>query len=733
MSLVNELKRRNVFRVTFAYLVVGWLLTEVLTTLLPTLGAPAWTSRAVILAFALGFIPTVVLSWIYQLTPDGIKRDSDIGDSTESAGGNRTFDYIAITAVVMLVFIIAFLGAQPSLTGKPEDSVTVSNASVAVLPFVNMSGDKDNEYFSDGLTETLLHMLTQIPNLQVAARTSSFAFKGQNLNVRDIAKALQVAHILEGSVQRAGDRVRITAQLIRADDGFHVWSSIFDRNFDDIFAIQDEIAQKVGSALSASLLGAISGANSPSAGTQQVDAYDMYLLALKERASFSFRGLQASENLLKGALAIDPAYLDAKTELANNFMHQFETGLIDESEAYSQITALTDQVLADRPSDPSAEALRIYVQTKSQSMDGGSSPVPDAIEKLEQLVTDNPGDHRIRALLGRLLRNAQQFDKALEIHLDGLQHDLFNAQIHYELGLLYADLDNVQAARESFVKALELEPRQPNAYMSLAELHRQAGNGVAYLQQMLNAIAVDPQDHEIPGNIARFLYRLGLVEEGDDFRNQVFAIAPTSEIAYQVELARAVATGNEAASVASARRAIEDDIEDRKFAYGSAVQFLLRIAAKNGTVAEDSAWLNDVAPGILDVDADSVPAKFRAAQIVALDAWYTSLTTEELQRRIEILQQVASGFGVDPFTRPYLQMSVLAMRGETEEAIGVALSRIFSESVLPNLDWRQAVSLAQFEEFGKDDRIQAAMQRWQDEHNSQSELVKAYLAELSAS
>jgi len=244
---------------------------------------------------------------------------------------------------------------------------------------------------------------------------------------------------------------------------------------------------------------------------------------------------------------------------------------------------------------------------------------------------------------------------------------------------------------------------------------------------------VDPQDHEIPGTIARFLYRLGLVEEGDDFRDQVFAIAPTSEIAYQVELARAVATGNEAASVASARRAIEDDIEDRMFAYGSAVRYLLRIAAKNGTVAEDSAWLNDVAPGILDVDADSVPAKFRAAQIVALDAWYTSLTTEELQRRIETLQQVASEFGVDPFTQPYLQMSVLAMRGETEEAIGVALSRIFSESVLPNLDWQQAVSLAQFEEFGKDDRIQAAIQRWQDEQNSQSELVKAYLAELSAS
>ncbi len=268
--------------------------------------------------------------------------------------------------------------------------------------------------------------------------------------------------------------------------------------------------------------------------------------------------------------------------------------------------------------------------------------------------------------------------------------------------------------------------------MSLAEINRRVGDGVAYLQQMMKAIAVDPQDHEIPGSIAIFLYGLGLVEEGDDFRDQVFAIAPTSEIAYQVELARTVATGNEAASIASARRAIEDDIENRKFAYASAVRHLLRIAAKNGTVTEESAWLEDVAPGILDVNAVSAPAKFRAAQLVALDAWYTSLTEDELLRRIEILQQIAEGFGHNPFTDAYLQMSVLAMRGETEEAIAVALSRIFSESVLPNLDWQQAVSLAQFEEFGKDDRIQAAMQRWQDEQSAQSDQVKTYLAELSA-
>ncbi len=328
-----------------------------------------------------------------------------------------------------------------------------------------MSDDKDNEYFSDGLTETLLHMLTQIPNLQVAARTSSFAFKGRNQNVREIAEALHVAHILEGSVQRVGNRVRITAQLIRADDGFHVWSSTFDRIIDDIFAIQDEIAKKVGEELSASIFGAGESSDTPGAGTQQTDAYDLYLQALGERATFSFRGLQASEYLLKGALAIDPGYLDAKTELANNFVHQFETGLIDEKEASAQILAMADQVLAVRPADPSAAALRLIVRTVGLSMGRDSEHAVDTIEELEQLVADNPSDHRIRALLGRLLRSMGQLDRALEINLEALQHDPFNAQIHYELGLLYSDLGNTRKARESLDKALEIEPRQPNAYI----------------------------------------------------------------------------------------------------------------------------------------------------------------------------------------------------------------------------------------------------------------------------
>jgi len=212
MSPVAELRRRGVLRVAAAYLVVGWLLTEVLTTILPTLGAPEWASRAVILIFAFGFIPAVVLSWFFEITPEGIKREEDVDPERPGARrAARKVDQVTIGTAIALIIVIGLFSARYTADDESTVEVAISETSVAVLPFVNMSGDKDNEYFSDGLTETLLHMLAQIPDLKVAARTSSFAFKGQNLDVKVIAEALDVAHVLEGSVQRAGDKVRITA------------------------------------------------------------------------------------------------------------------------------------------------------------------------------------------------------------------------------------------------------------------------------------------------------------------------------------------------------------------------------------------------------------------------------------------------------------------------------------------------------------------------------------------
>lgn len=728
MSLVSELRRRNVFRVVFAYLVVGWLLTEVLTTILPELGAPAWSSRMVILIFALGFAPAAVLPWIYELTPDGIKRESEIDGTTGDRGSSRTFDYLAIAAVAMLILALAVLGARTTIDMPQSSGTAISNASVAVLPFVNMTGDADNDYFSDGLTETLLHMLAQIPDLQVAARTSSFSFKGQTKTAREIASALQVAHILEGSVQLAGNRVRITAQLIRADDGFHVWSSNFDRDFNDIFAIQDEIAKEVGSSLSESLLGTEHDAAISRVGTENPDAYDLYLQALSERATFSYGGLQASENLLKGALATDPDFLDAKTALAVNYLHQFETGLMDRDEAMSRSSAMTQQVLASRPDDPIANAIRLFVENEDS---GSPRRILDAIVEIEKLVHENPAIYEVRLLLARLLKSAQQIDRALVVQLEALQQDPFNPRIHYELGSLYLELEKPREARTALEKSLDIEPRQPNAYGKLARVSSQLGDGVGVVRQLLKAFEVDPRDHELPGNLAIFLYNLGLIEEGDDFRDLVFAVAPTSEIAYHVELRRAIMMGDIDASLASARRAIEDDVSDRQTGFSSAVQLLMRTAASNGTVEETTAYLEQHAPGLFDINADSVPQKYRLAQIAAFEAWYVALPREELLRRLDGVIQDALDFGVDPHDDPGTRLGIHALRGETDAAIETALEFVFSQPVTTQLRWRETFSQAVYANIVADERIEAALRRWEEEYDALRESVRAYLADLS--
>jgi TolB-like protein/cytochrome c-type biogenesis protein CcmH/NrfG len=733
MSLLAELRRRSVVRVAAAYLVVGWLLTEVLTTILPTLGAPEWASRAIILIFAFGFIPAVVLSWFFEITPEGIKREQDV--DREHPGNRvvaRRVDQVTIGSAIVLIIVVGLFSARYTADDPSAVDLVVSDTSVAVLPFVNMSGDKDNEYFSDGLTETLLHMLAQIPDLKVAARTSSFAFKDQNLGIKAIAEALEVAHVLEGSVQRAGDEVRITAQLIRASDGFHVWSQVYDRRLDDIFAIQDEIASHVGAALSASLLGTEGETRLAGVTTTDPDAYDLYLLARKERATYSYGGLQAAEDLLKGALLIDPDFTDAKTELASSYIHQFETGLMDQRTAIAEIVAITDQVLTERPDDPVAKATSIYAKALSLASQGDEAAMPDLVNELETIVERSPSSLEPRLLLVRAYKAVQRTEECIPILEESLALDPFNPTLHYELGTALMQNEGWDEARAALEKSLEIEPAQPNAYTYLGLLSLREGDGVGMARALTNAINVDPKDHELPSMLAVFLYRLGLVEIGDAFRERVLALAPTSSVAYQLDMLRAISVGDVAGSVVAARKTIEDKVEDRRFVFGGAVQHLIRTAALEERIEEELAWINEQEPGIFDVDAARVPQRYRNVQGVAFDAWTQILPLEEVQRRLDVVLAYAESQGFDPAENPDAHVSILAIRGQTDEAIEVALEEIFSESVALHLDWRADWMQPQFADIIADPRVQDAMLRWEEEEEALRGSVQSWFSDMHA-
>jgi hypothetical protein len=230
--------------------------------------------------------------------------------------------------------------------------------------------------------------------------------------------------------------------------------------------------------------------------------------------------------------------------------------------------------------------------------------------------------------------------------------------------------------------------------------------------------------------LAQFLYQIELVEEGDDFRNRVMNIAPTSEIAYRIELLRALGSDDAAAAEAAARSAIENGIDDRMFAFGGAIQYLLRAAIANDSLDAELAWLEEQVPSLLDVDEETVPGKFRVAQGIAIDAWYVNLPPEETRRRLDVLIEAGREMGFDPTDDPITHVRILAVRGEIQEAIRVALEDVFTRSVAASLGWKEALSQPLYAEIVADPRVQVAMQQWEEEEAAIRGKVSAYLRDL---
>ena len=324
MSLFQELKRRNVFRVGVLYLVAAWLLmqfTDVLSSLMPV---PEFAGSLVIMLLVLGFFPVLIFSWVYEMTPEGLKREADL-DRTQSVTP-ETGKKINTLIVVLLVLAIGGLIADrliPESTPTTDVASTepvsspasfADDRSIAVLPFADLSQNQDQQYFTDGLSEELLNLLVRVDDLRVASRTSSFAYRGSSLGIPEISKALNVGHILEGSVRKDGDRIRITAQLIEAGTDRHLWSENFDRELVDIFAIQDEIANAIVGALTGTLGMGGSKVVTVEAATENLDAYEMYLAA---RELFLKRqNLSESIRLYRKAIEMDPNFARAWEGLA---------------------------------------------------------------------------------------------------------------------------------------------------------------------------------------------------------------------------------------------------------------------------------------------------------------------------------------------------------------------------------------------------------------------------------
>jgi TolB-like protein len=431
MSLFSELKRRNVFRVGIAYLITGWLVMQVADVVLNNIAAPEWVFQVIMLVVAIGLPLVLVFAWAFELTPEGLKREKDVnrGQSITNLTGRKLDRAIIVVLVAAVAYFIwesrfADQGSQAVSeeaalqSADPAEMLQASAApSIAVLPFVNMSEDAGNEYFSDGIAEEILNALAKVRQLKVAGRTSSFAFKGQNDDLRRIGEALGVNHILEGSVRKAGNQVRITAQLVQVQDGFHLWSETYDRELVNVFAIQDEIAGAILDQLKLRLLeGEASGLTAATTDTQ---AYERYLLAKQRIYDRNKLSLEAAGELLDSVIEIDPYYAPALAQrgIVYLLLREGQYGDIPLEEALELAKELLDRALALDPELAEAWAgIGLYHTDRP----GGHF---EAIEALEKALSINPNLINASNWLQIAYSDAGQTGKVLPIVEGMLERD----------------------------------------------------------------------------------------------------------------------------------------------------------------------------------------------------------------------------------------------------------------------------------------------------------------------
>ncbi len=351
MSFLSELKRRNVIRMAGLYLVGAWLIVQVAETVLPAFDVPGWVLRAIIIVLAIGFVPALVVSWVFELTPEGLKRESEVDPSASRV--DRTARKLDVAVIVLLLAVGGMLlwqwqtGApavatapsspEPLAADTPPTAESITDKSIAVLPFADYSQGGDQGWFADGLAEEILNALARTPDLLVSARTSSFKYKGSELAIPQIAAELGVAHVLEGSVRSTPQRIRVTAQLIRAADGFHLWSQTYDRDVADMIQMQEDLALQIATAMQTSMDPAAL-AEMLRVGTRSIEAYQAYMRGVAMPVMAGAKAFKEGYVQFEQARALDPTFADAHRRAANFWLVQLDptrtsSGLVDDAPA----------------------------------------------------------------------------------------------------------------------------------------------------------------------------------------------------------------------------------------------------------------------------------------------------------------------------------------------------------------------------------------------------------------
>ena len=525
-SFFEELKRRNVFRVGLAYVITAWILAQVADLALDNFGAPAWVMKSLLLLLLIGFPLALIFAWAFEKTPDGIvlEKHVDRSRSITPVTGKKMDRGIIVALAIAVIFLLYKINvtdtpnagtteqtaADTQLPAGSGQDTTASEKSVAVLPFVNMSSDPEQDYFSDGIAEEILNVLAQVPGLQVAARTSAFQFKGKNQDIQDIARQLGVAWVLEGSVRKAGDRVRVTAQLIKAEKGFHAWSETYDRELNDIFAIQDEISQSISNALKVQLKLGEGPASAAAGSTTNVEAYEAYLMGrhlINQRTPDS---IKAGLEQFKRATDLDPDYALAYADQAVSILllrsGVSSYGDLPFSVALDMARPLVEKALALAPDRPEVLAAKGFLEVSA-----GNTEL--ALDNYDRALAINPANGELQNWRRMALEAAGRLDQLLDASSDSVKYDPLSLIALYNHVFVLSWFGREEEARIMAQRLNSLDPFWgEQATAALFWIHGDLATAAVHLAR---ALELSPGTVTVTNVMAAVLANVGLSRDAE--------------------------------------------------------------------------------------------------------------------------------------------------------------------------------------------------------------------------
>src|SRR5438094_3047947 len=478
MNLSNflaELKRRNVYKVAVAYAIVGWLLVQIATQVFPFFEIPNWAVRLIVLAIVIGFPIALVLAWAFELTPEGIKRTEDVDLPAGSGSKKRTWIYVAVIGAAFSIGLF-FIGRYTARNSSSGSSSGLPAKSIAVLPLLNESGDPKDEYFSDGLSEELIAALGQIRDLKVIGRSSSFRFKDRKEEPKTIGEKLGVSTLLEGTVRKQGDKVRIVAELINAADGTELWSRIFDRELKDIFAVQAEIAKAVAASLELTLLG-IKDAVATNASTKSVEAHNAYLQGHFYFARRNVEDYRKASTFFDQATRLDPDYALAYAERSEAWTFIGDLNTEQKKDAWAAAKRDAEKAVAVGPNLAEAHAalgwVRFFVEWK----------FAEGLAELRRAKELAPANPTANDLLARVLVYLGQIQEGEKLARQAIELDPLAYLARGNLARILLAEGKLDEADGGAGKSAELQPAAAGSHRWQVVVAVQRGDGETALRE----------------------------------------------------------------------------------------------------------------------------------------------------------------------------------------------------------------------------------------------------------